>query len=455
MRRIQWLIPLVLILLAAMILSGCGSPVPTAVPEQVEAPTPAPTDAPQAVQPTQAPMVEPVEIEFWNDWAPEGAQGLVLQALLDEFNASQDQVLVTSVYVGGQQSEKVAAALASGAPPDVCWISGAGGNYYEEDMLLPMDRVYSEALDRNDFIPGLIETNQYLGKDISIPFENSNLAVYYNKDMLDEKGAEYPPAEVGAWTWSDFVDMAKLFSDPEQGKFGYDPRWAGAMLYSMIWEGGSQMLSPDLKTNLICSDAATRDITIKGLQRLHDFVWVSKITANDVGDMGFGSGDMAFSITGPWDMPRYLESSPDLNIGVAPFPADEDTSAAISYWYQKALAVFKTDAEHEDATLKFLKWFYSPEIQARWCAEAGYLPITQSAAEHKIWKAYAAEHPYVQVFMDQAATMRRRPMDMPQGDFGTMIDSVRLDEATPEEAVDTYCQTAQQILDEFWSQPHR
>jgi ABC-type glycerol-3-phosphate transport system substrate-binding protein len=379
----------------------------------------------------------------------------VLQGLLDEFNASQDEVFVTHSYMGSKRNEKIAAALAAGDPPDVAWIGGAGENYYEEDLLVPMDRIYGEVLDRDDFIPGLIEENRYLGKDISLPYENSNLAVYYNKDMLDEKGVEYPPAEVGAWTWTDFVEMAKLFSDPDQGKYGYDPRWSGSMLHSMIWEGGSEMLSDDLKTNLLCSDAKTRDITIKSLQRLHDFVWEHKITANDLGDVGFGSGDMAFAVTGPWDMPRYKESNPDLNIGVASFPADEDTGLSVSYWYQKALAVFRTNEEQEEATLKFIKWFYSPEIHARWCAEAGYLPITQSAMEHEVWQDYVAEHPYVQVFLDQAPLMKRRPMGLPRGDWGTMTDAVRLQEATPEEAVDAYCQTAQELLDEFWAQPHR
>jgi ABC-type glycerol-3-phosphate transport system substrate-binding protein len=452
MRRIQWLNPLVLILVAAVVLIGCQAPAPTATPEPTKAP--APTATPKPAEPTKAPKAEPVQIEFWTDWAPEGAQGVVLQALLDDFNASQDEVFVTNVFMGGKRKEKITAGVAAGAPPDVAWDASAGENYYEEDLLVPMSRVY-EVIDRDDFIPGLVAGQAYLGKEIAIPFENSNLAVYYNKDMLDEKGVEYPPAEVGAWTWSDFVEMAKLFSDPDQGQFGFHPNWSGAMLHSMIWEGGSTMLSSDMKSNLLCSDPKTRDIAIKSLQRLHDFAWESKITANDVGDMGFGSGDMAFAISGPWDMPRYKESSPDLNIGVASFPADEETGLAISYWYQKALLVFRTDEEHEEATLKFLKWFYSPEIHARWCAGAGYLPITKSAVEHDIWQNYVAEQSYVQVFLDQAPLMKRRPVGLPRADWATMIDAARLGEATPAEAVDAYCETAQELLDEFWAQPHR
>lgn len=428
MMKMNRLVSLALIMLVAIIPIGCQAP---------------------------ATETEPVEIEFWTDWAPEGVQGTVLQTLLDEFNASQDGIVVTNVFMGGQRDERIAAALASEDPPDVAWISSSGGSYYEEGLLLPMDQVYGQAVDRDDIVDGLIDEAAYLGVDTVIPFENSNLAVLYNKDMLDEKGVEYPPAEVGAWTWSDFVEMAQLFSDPDAGEFGYDPSWSTAMLHIMIWEGGSEVFSEDLKTNLVCSDPDTRAITIKSLERFHDFVWESRITTNDVGDMGFGSQDMAFTITGPWAMPRFAETSPDLNIGVASMPADEDTGLSISYWYMKNLAVFRTDEERQNATLEFLEWFYSPEIQARWCAEAGYLPITKSAMEHEIWQDFAAENPYVEVFLDQGPLMKRRPDGLPRGEIGTMMDAARFAEAAPEEAVDTYCETAQQVLDEFWAHPDR
>ena len=448
MKGTKWFAVLTLIVLVAMILAGCKAP-PTATPKPV-----APTKAPEATAEPPPPKVETVQIEFWTSWAPEGAQGMVLQALLDEFNASQDEVIVTHIYMGSKRNEKIAAGLAAGDPPDVAWISGAGENYYEEDLLIPTIRIY-DVVSRDDFIEGLIATQAYLGTEITIPFENSNLAVYYNKDMLDEKGVEYPPEEVGGWTWTDFVEMAKVFSDADEGKFGYDPRWAAAMLHCGIWSSGGNMFSDDLRTNLVCSDAETRALTIKALSRLSGFVWESKITANDVGDMGFASGDMAFEITGPWSMPTYGESNPDLNIGIASLPADEDTGLSVSYWYQKALALFRTNGEQEEATLKFVGWFYSPAIHARWCAEAGYLPVTKSAMEHEVWKSYAAEHPYVQVFLDQAPLMKRRPFGPPQGDVGTLIDAVRLGEATPEEAIEDYCETAQEVLDEFWSLPHR
>ena len=65
------------------------------------------------------------------------------------------------------------------------------------------------------------------------------------------------------------------------------------------------------------------------------------------------------------------------------------------------------------------------------------------------------ENPWVNVFLEQAKTMKRKYFGIPVGDENTMLSSVRLGEATPEEAIDTYCLDAQALIDEFWKEPHR
>jgi ABC-type glycerol-3-phosphate transport system substrate-binding protein len=122
-----------------------------------------------------------------------------------------------------------------------------------------------------------------------------------------------------------------------------------------------------------------------------------------------------------------------------------------SRWYQKSLAVFQTNEARENATLEFLSWFYSPEIQARWSVEAGYLPITESAQETEIWQSHLEDFPQYQVFVEQSENLGILEKGVPHGDIGTMLDAVRFDEATPEEAVATYIETAQQQLDQFWA----
>jgi ABC-type glycerol-3-phosphate transport system substrate-binding protein len=398
----------------------------------------------------------PVAIRYWHDWAPEGAQGLVLQKMVDEFNAEKEgEIELSLVFMGKKRNEKIAAGLAAGEPPDVAWISGAGEKYYDAGQLVDMSRVYDAGIiDRNDVLPGLLKNQQYLGKDISIPHENSSLAVYYNKKMLQEKGMAFPSEVPGEYTWDQFIKDAHAFTDVDKGEYGWHPRWSTAVLSAMIYSAGGQHFSADGKKNMLVSDPKSQAAAIKALRRYHRFLWVDPITANDVGDQGFNNGDMAFEITGPWAMPRYLKPQGKFEpgeIGVAPFPADEDTGLSVSYWYQKALALFNTTTAEEEATLQFISWFYSAPVHAQWCAEASYLPVTRSAMEHPIWKANEQENPWVRVFLDQVSTMRRRPSGLPAGDLNKLRDIVRFQEGTPEEALKVYQKDAQERLDEFWS----
>jgi ABC-type glycerol-3-phosphate transport system substrate-binding protein len=228
----------------------------------------------------------------------------------------------------------------------------------------------------------------------------------------------------------------------------------GAVLSLIFWQLGGEWVSDDLRTNLIVSDEEMRSKMIEALELIDRMLWEDRITSNDVGDQGFGNFDMAFEITGPWDIARNLEpfggNYPVDRLGVAPVPVIPG-SQPISYWYQKALALFSTNDRQEDAALQFVSWFYSPEIHARWSSEAGYLPVTYSASEHPIWRETVETYPQFQVFADMAEIMRDLPQGLPLGDRGGMLDAVRFQELTPEAAVARYVEDAQIQLDDFWA----
>ena len=119
------------------------------------------TDKPttEAVNATDAPTeepAEPVNITFWH--ALSGTKGEVFQTLVDEFNASQSEVIVEGVFSGkyAETAEKVTAALATDTLPNGGVIpagpifTGANDNY---EIIEYMDA--SETFDMDDFYEGL------------------------------------------------------------------------------------------------------------------------------------------------------------------------------------------------------------------------------------------------------------------------------------------------------------
>ncbi len=90
------------------------------------------------------------------------------------------------------------------------------------DPWSPLDLTHFARRDQSfspsDFYPGLL-TDYTRGLTLTaVPVGVDVLVVYYNQDLFDECGVDYP--QIG-WTWADFLDAAGALRDPEAGVFGY------------------------------------------------------------------------------------------------------------------------------------------------------------------------------------------------------------------------------------------
>lgn len=404
-------------------------------------------------------QTEGVTVEFWHEWNPGNVQDRVLNEMLEDFSSQHENVTVVGEYMGQSAAERITGSLAAGDPPEVAWIQSIGAKYHENDQLISMDRVYDEYIERSDIYEQLLVESQYLGEDITLPFENSNLALLHDREKLRERGIELPSSEVGEqWTWDEWISHAAKFNDHSQDQYGWEPRPNWHIAESIYRQLGGRFLSEDGRTNLVVSDPEMRAKLVEALSVVRKIFVEEAIAPVPKDDQRFGNMDMPFEISGPWDIARNMQEpiggggvyAPD-QLGVMPLPVHEDGEPA-TIWYQKALALFKNDEAVERATLEFIGWFYDAPNHAYWSANASYLPVTNSAADHPTWNQYVEDLPQMQVFLDQVDHMSFAADEhyLPHGEVGEMFDSVMLDRAMPEEAVDNYVQNAQDLLDNWW-----
>ena len=74
--------------------------------------------------------------------------------------------------------------------------------------------------DYDDIYPSVMAGNSLNGKNFSVPgvvHPGGNIAVMFNKTMLEEKGLPLP--EEG-WTFEQWTELAKAAADPDNGIFG-------------------------------------------------------------------------------------------------------------------------------------------------------------------------------------------------------------------------------------------
>jgi len=428
---INWLaVSLVVIALAV---AGCApkaTPTPTPMP-----PTPVPAPAtPTPVPPTPTPAPKPVKITFW--YALGGHPGEIFMELVDEFNKTNPYgITVEAVYTGkyAETAQKVIAALASKTLPDGGLIPAAPlftcreGNYLIEEYIKG-----PEGLDIEDFWPVLWDYNKYMGEDriCSLPFNNSTLVMYYNKELLAQAGLDpdKPPQ-----TWDELVEMAKQIKEKMPDVWPIETKSPDWWLKALILQNGGQIVTPDASAPAFASEAGYG--ALEWWKSLIDEKLMPPAQHKGARDL-FIAGKVAFLFTSTGHVGTVMKGA-QFEWNTAPLPKNKQFGATVG---GAALAMFPSTKEREDATWKFLKWLLSPKNCIKFTVGTGYVPIRKSILESPEIKKLFEEKPQYKAGFEQLEIASTYPhfweMGMMDSLFRKAIEKVELGEATPKEALD-------------------
>jgi multiple sugar transport system substrate-binding protein len=230
--RYKWFSLLSLLLVLVLLIAACG-PTATEAPLAGE-----PTEPPAAEEPTEAPAEEPTEEPAEEEPAGEGVEirwfiGLGAwgnpeeiekeEAFVEEFNAKYgDQYkLVMDIVPNETAYDVLKTQIASGDVPDIVGPVGVRGLASFEGAWLDLSPYIEPAnYDLSDFPSELVEFYQFgTGQQLFLPFAVYPAALFYNKDLFDEAGLDYPPHEWGApyadgddWTFDKLRDLAMFLT---------------------------------------------------------------------------------------------------------------------------------------------------------------------------------------------------------------------------------------------------
>ncbi|MEM8662992.1 MAG: extracellular solute-binding protein, partial [Pseudomonadota bacterium] len=150
------------------------------------------------------PAVAQTEITLWH--AMSGQLGESVNAIAEDFNASQDEVKLTPIFKGTYEETLTAliAAFRAGEQPNIVQVFDAGAatliaakgaTVPVQDLLTDNDIAFSI----EDYIPGVrFFYADADGKMIGMPFNSSTPILYYNEDALKKAGVTPPK------TWEEF-----------------------------------------------------------------------------------------------------------------------------------------------------------------------------------------------------------------------------------------------------------
>ena len=141
-----------------------------------------------------AALAEPVKLVFWDMiWGSAGVYDKAGEALVAEFNASQDEIEVEYQAVPWDNYYQVfLTAITSGAGPDVATAgSQTPMQFASMGEIQPLDALLEKWEAENDpilddFLPGFLETNLLDGHTIALPWNADTRVFTYRTDLFEE-----------------------------------------------------------------------------------------------------------------------------------------------------------------------------------------------------------------------------------------------------------------------------
>lgn len=276
------------------------------------------------------------------------------QECVDQFNESQDKIEVVLEGWGSDFDTKMTASMGAGDAPDVMYM----WDYptYSES-LEPLDEyIEAEGEDyKNNFFEALWPYNSMNDQIYGVPVSVVTSCLYYNKDLFDQAGVEYPTDD---WTWEDVAEASKQIQSKLDDVNGFTLP-IGTLPYTLemyLWSNGTAFVDEDGKLD----GNINSDKSIEVFQTFQDMEKDGVLYASEEsGQTEMLGGKTAMYVDGTWPIKQFDEEG--LNYGIAQIPKFEGTEHSISVINTSGIAISK-DSKHKEEAWEFLKYWTGEEM---------------------------------------------------------------------------------------------
>ncbi len=316
---------------------------------------------------------QPVTIKFSYFYSENEASGKAMANIIRDFNASQSNIIVEGS--AGASIDKQLVSIMSNNTPDIgytVWPSAL--RWAQNGALEPLTSYVEKSPDFNlgDFLPATVNITKYKDETYAIPFYVQTMALYYNKDILNEAGFTKPPE-----TLDELKLMAKAMTqindkgEIERMGFLPDYPWVDNVLWPILF--GAEFY--DRKKNEV---ATTSKEYIRAIDFQNWFYkewgWDTissfklKIGSHEQGP--FYTGNLAMVMGGEWVARDIKQFAPNLNFGICsfPYPADRPDLKESSF-ISPAVIYMPSGSTHKEEAWQFIKYLTSTETMLKFANE--------------------------------------------------------------------------------------
>ncbi|MFC5788421.1 sugar ABC transporter substrate-binding protein [Agromyces tardus] len=312
----------------------------------------------------------PVTITYTNFISNDGNEEN-LQTIVDAFEKENPDITVeVTTLPYADYGTALQTDLAAGTVSDMFDIEYANYAQYQANGVLAELPVANPDAYRQS----LLEAYQTDGTQYALPSSFSTVVLYYNSDLFDAAGLDYPTAD---WTWSDEQAAAEKLTDAAAGVWGDHQPVSFYEFYKVLAQNGGEFLD----------DSGTK-VAFNSPEGIEAAQWLvgKSGTVMPTIEQGQGTpdfdtnlfkdGKLAMLHTGIWVFGAVADVPFGWDIAVE--PGNTEQASAV---FSNAVGV-SSGSKHPEAAAKFAEFLTSSDTMVQTRLDSGWElpPISDEAA---------------------------------------------------------------------------
>lgn len=283
------------------------------------------------------------------------------------------KVNYTSGLSGSEYTAKLLASAASGTMPDIMFMQSIDyRTFASKGIIMDITDLFDEEFPLEDFIESSQQIMDIDGHVYGVSSCTVQPIIFYNKDLFDAAGVEYPSSDPNdCWTIDEFREVAKQLTDADNGIYGCYGFEEEGMWPALTNANNGHYFNEDYTAANFYTDENKEVFeTIKAL-RVEDGSAPDSTTLDNVGMTAvqmLETGKIAMLCDGSWSLQEIAAS--DMNVGMAPLPSFANATSS----GQAHLHCISSTTEHPEEAWEFIQFLSGEEYQSSLISSGLWMP---------------------------------------------------------------------------------
>lgn len=302
-----------------------------------------------------------------------------LQPVIDAYKAQNENVDIELVDISSAEYQDKLSVMLSGGSDDIDIITVKDTPGYSsmvnKGQLEPLTSYIEKDKVNLNLYSGTTEQMTIDNELYSLPFRSDFWVLYYNKDLFDKAGVEYPTNDM---TWKQYEELARKMTSGSGAEAVYGSHyhtWRSTVQLPAVLDGKNSIIQEDY------SFLKPFYEMVLGMQKDKVVMDYGSLKTGSIHYSGvFENEQIAMLPMGSWYIGTVIAShdkgTADMNWGIVKYPHADGVEPGTTVGTITSLGI-NSKSSKKDAAWDFIK-FFSGEEGAKVVANSGTLPAIKT-----------------------------------------------------------------------------